>query len=105
MRMKTCVLLCASFLLLLLTPAMAQESYDQLLRHWDYDKSAPLNIQQLSAKDRDGVKVYEVSYDAPVGDRSDAVGPSGGVVTAYLVVPPGKGPFPAVIYGHWCMPG
>jgi dienelactone hydrolase len=27
------------------------------------------------------------------------------VVTAYLVVPLGKGPFPAVIYGHWCMPG
>ena len=27
------------------------------------------------------------------------------IVTAYLVVPPGKGPFPAVIYGHWCMPG
>ncbi len=33
------------------------------------------------------------------------MGPNGGTVTAYLVVPAGKGPFPAVIYGHWCMPG
>jgi dienelactone hydrolase len=40
-----------------------------------------------------------------VGERAAAVGPNGGTVTAYLVVPAGKGPFPAVIYGHWCMPG
>lgn len=91
--------------LLLLVPAFAQESYDQLLRHWDYDKTAPLNIKQTGVQDRDGVKVYDVTYSSPVGDRRAAVGPNGGVVTAYLVVPPGKGPFPAVIYGHWCMPG
>ena len=40
-----------------------------------------------------------------MGDRTGAIGPNGGTVTAYLVVPQGKGPFPAVIYGHWCMPG
>src|SRR6202030_4618746 len=40
----------------------------------------------------------------PVADRGRAVGPNGGIVTAYRVVPQGKGPFPAVIYGHWCMP-
>jgi dienelactone hydrolase len=34
-----------------------------------------------------------------------SVGPNGGIVTAYLIVPRGPGPFPAVIYGHWCMPG
>jgi len=45
------------------------------------------------------------SGSSPVGDRGAAVGPNSGVVTAYLVVPSGKGPFPAVIYGHWCMPG
>jgi dienelactone hydrolase len=96
----------ASFvLLLLLAPAFAQESYDQLLHHWDYDKSAALNVQQTGVQDRDGVKVYDISYSAPVADRGAAVGPNGGVVTAYLVVPAGKGPFPAVIYGHWCMPG
>jgi dienelactone hydrolase len=104
-RMNNRVCLHACLVLMLLAPAIAQESYDQLLRHWDYDKSAPLNTKQSGVSDREGVKVYDISYASPVGDRGAAVGPAGGVVTAYLVVPAGKGPFPAVIYGHWCMPG
>src|SRR6266446_9536986 len=91
--------------LLLVSLALAQQDYNQLLRHWDYDKSAPLNIKQAEVQERNGVTIYDVSFSSPVGDRSAAVGPNGGVVTSYLVVPPGKGPFPAVIYGHWCMPG
>jgi dienelactone hydrolase len=90
---------------LLAAPAMAQERYPELLRHWDYDKSATLNIKQAGVQERDGVKIYDVSYSSPVGERGTAVGPNGGVVTAYMVVPAGTGPFPAVIYGHWCMPG
>src|SRR5581483_1586601 len=89
---------------LLMLPAFAQESYEQLLHHWDYDKNAPLNIKELGG-DRDSILVEEISYLAPVGDRSSLVGPNGGNVTALLVRPLGKGPFPAVIYGHWCMPG
>jgi hypothetical protein len=94
---------CLTFLLS--SVILAQEDYPRLLRHWDYDQSAPLNLKQAGMRERDGVKIYDVSYASPVGDRSAAVGPNGGVVTAYLVVPTGKGPFPAVIYGHWCMPG
>ena len=93
------------FAFLLFTPALAQESPEQLLRHWDYDKTAPLNLKQIGTQERDGVKVDDITYASPVGDRGTAVGPNGGVVAAYLVVPSGKGPFPAVIYGHWCMPG
>jgi dienelactone hydrolase len=93
------------FVLLLGSAAFAQESYEQLLRHWDYDKSAPLNIEQTRLEHRSKATVYDISYASPVGDRGAAVGPNGGTVTAYLVVPAGKGPFPAVIYGHWCMPG
>jgi dienelactone hydrolase len=92
-------------IVLLLAPAFAQESYEQLLRHWDYDHTAALNVKEISVADRGGVQVHEISYLAPVGDRAAFVGPNGGVVTASLVVPAGKGPFPAVIYGHWCMPG
>jgi dienelactone hydrolase len=92
-------------LFLLSASLFGQESRDQLLRHWDYDKSAPLSLKQAGFQDRGGVKVYDISYAAPVGDRGAAVGPNGGLVTAYLVVPAGKGPFPAIIYGHWCMPG
>jgi dienelactone hydrolase len=92
-------------LLLLASVAVAQESYDQLLKHWEYDAKAPLAIQEAGTQDRAGVKVHDISYAVPTGDRAASVGPNGGRVTAYLAVPPGKGPFPAVIYGHWCMPG
>jgi hypothetical protein len=95
----------ACLTLLLLLPAFHQDRSDHPLGHWNYEVDAPLNIRQASVQDRDGIRIYDISYSSPVGDRSEAVGPNGGVVTAYLVVPAGKGPFPAVIYGHWCMPG
>lgn len=84
---------------------VAQEPYDQLLKHWDYDRSAPLNVKEAGVQDRGGIKVHDISYSAPAGDRAANVGPNGSTVTAYLIVPPGKGPFPAVIYGHWCQGG
>jgi len=96
----------AGLVFLFTATAFAQKSTDQLLHHWDYDKTAPLNIKQAGVQDREGgVKIYDITYSSPVGDRGAAVGPNGGTVTAYLVLPSGKGPFPAVIYGHWCMPG
>jgi len=91
--------------LLLVCPAAARESDQQLLRHWDYDRGAPLNAKEIGVRKLDGVTVHDISFSAPVGDRSAAIGPNGGAATAYLVVPAGPGPFPAVIYGHWCMPG
>jgi dienelactone hydrolase len=102
---RMCLKSFAGVVLLLVSPGFAQESHDQLLHHWDYDKGAPLNVKQAGVQDREGVVIYDLSYSGPVADRGAAVGPHGGTVTAYLVVPPGKGPFPAVIYGHWCMPG
>jgi dienelactone hydrolase len=98
---------CALLPLLLLATAFAQQSQldPQLLQHWQYDKNTPLNFKEAGVQNRDGAKVHDISYSAPVGDRASFVGPNGGLVTAYLVIPAGKGPFPAVIYGHWCMPG
>jgi dienelactone hydrolase len=94
-----------SLAVLFAAAVFAQISPDQLLHHWEYDTRAPLNLKQAGVQERDGVKIHDISYSSPLGDRGAAVGPNGGIVTAYLVVPPGKGPFPAVIYGHWCMPG
>jgi dienelactone hydrolase len=93
------------FVLLLGSAAFTQESDEQLLHHWDYDKSAPLNIKQAGVQHRGHATVHDIAYTSPVGDRGAAVGPNGGIVASYLVVPAGKGPFPTVIYGHWCMPG
>jgi dienelactone hydrolase len=92
-------------LLLVAAAAIAQESYDQVLHHWDYDKSAALNIKQAGIEERAGVTIHDISFLSPVSERSSAIGPNGGTVTAYLIVPRGQGPFPAVIFGHWCMPG
>ncbi|MBV9269293.1 MAG: hypothetical protein JO061_24195 [Acidobacteriaceae bacterium] len=97
--------LLAFILLLLLSAALPEGSFDRLRHHWDYDERAPLDIKQRGVEIRGGIKVLDISYTAPVGSRAAFVGPNGGIVTAYLIVPQGAGPFPAVIYGHWCMPG
>jgi len=91
--------------LFVLLPLLAASADDDLARHWAYDKNQPLETSQAGVQERDGIKIYDISYKAPLGDRASLVGPNGGNVTAYLVVPSGKGPFPAVIYCHWCMPG
>lgn len=87
----------ASLLLLLclVTTSFSQESYDKLVRRFDYDKSTPLDLKQNGVEERDGVKIYDISYASLKGGR----------VPAYLVVPKERGPFAAIIFGHWAMPG
>ena len=63
-----------------------------LTRHFDYDQKAPLNLKQIGVQRRATATIYDITYDSP----------KGGVVPAYLVVPKGRGPFAAVIWGHWC---
>jgi dienelactone hydrolase len=57
----------------------------------EYDRSAPLDVQEKRVIKRGDVSVHDISYASPKGGR----------VPAYLVVPAGKGPFAAVIWGHW----
>lgn len=76
------LLLCASALL-------AQDA--GLLRHFDYDQRAPLNLQQIGVQHRQHADVHDITYASL----------QGGLVPAYLIVPKGRGPFAAVIWGHW----
>lgn len=85
--------LCTVILVVAALPLLAQDA--ALLRHFDYDRSAPLDIQEAGVEQRGSVAVHDISYASPKGGR----------VPAYLVVPDGKGPFAAVIWGHWYMPG
>jgi len=62
-----------------------------LTKHFDYDQKAPLNSKQIGVQRRANATVYDITYDSP----------KGGVVPAYLVVPKSRGPFAAVIWGHW----
>ena len=59
--------------------------------HFDYDKNAPLDVKTVGSEKRGDVTIYDITYASP----------KGGVVPAYLVVPKGKGPFAAVVWGHW----
>src|SRR5881409_2244843 len=68
---------------------LAQDA--DLLRHFDYDQKAPLGIKRIGVQQRATATIYDITYDSP----------KGGVVPAYLVVPKGRGPFAAVIWGHW----
>ncbi len=69
----------------------APEDFDALKRQFDYDPQQPLDLQQKLLHERGKVKVYDLSYASPRGGR----------VTAYLVVPDGKGPFAGLVFGHW----
>lgn len=84
------------FLVTLWTASLASYAQDaDLLRHFDYDQQAPLDVREVGVEQRGDVAVHDISYASPKGGR----------VPAYLVVPSGKGPFAAVIWGHWYMPG
>lgn len=86
----------ATLLLLALSlTSFSQESYDRLVRRFDYDKRTPLDLKQHGLEERDGAKIYDISYASLKGGR----------VPAYLVVPKGQGPFAAILFGHWAMPG
>jgi dienelactone hydrolase len=56
-----------------------------------YDGSAPLRVADAGVVNHHyPIRIHDVSYASPRSGR----------VHAYLVVPPGKGPFPAVIWAH-----
>ena len=82
-------LLLSAILLAAVLPLFAQDT--DVLRHFDYDQKASLDLQEIGVEHRGNVAVHDISYASPKGGR----------VPAYLVVPSGKGPFAAVIWGHW----
>lgn len=82
------VLICLS-----MTPSVgaADNTIDDLRRMYEYDSKQPLNVQEKLLHEREGVKVYDLTYASPKGGR----------VTAYLVVPSGEGSFAGLVFGHW----
>ncbi len=68
--------------------SFGQSSYDQMVRRFDYDSKGSLDLKETGVESRDGVKIHDISYASPMGGR----------VPAFLVVPPGKGPFAGIIF-------
>jgi len=58
---------------------------------YDYDQSAPLDIDVVATQKRGDITVQDITYASPKFGR----------VTAYLVIPPGSGPFAGLIFLHW----
>jgi dienelactone hydrolase len=83
------LILLIGILLLSASPLFAQA--DELVRHFDYDRHAPLGVKQIGVQHRERADVYDITYSSL----------KGGVVPAYLVVPKGRGLFAGVIWGHW----
>lgn len=84
-------LLMLSVVFFLLSSVVAAAQTPEMLAHFDYDKNAPPGIKEIGLEKRGDVSIHDITY----------VSPKGGVVPAYLVVPKGKGPFAAVVWGHW----
>jgi dienelactone hydrolase len=83
-----------AFFLFLMAALTAWGRLPAAWRALDYDHAAPLDIQEAGVSRRGNVAIHDISYASPKGGR----------VPAYLVVPDGKGPFAAVIWGHWYWP-
>ena len=73
----------------------APPRFEELVRQFDYDAKAPLDVKEVGREKREGATVIDLTYASPRGGR----------VPAYLVVPDGRGPFAAVLFGHWMMGG
>ena len=89
MRRHALILLCAAAL----GGCGGSGSDDQAARSdlYAYDASRPLEYRDAGVVNHGyPVKIHDVSYAGPNGER----------VAAFLAVPPGKGPFPAVVYLH-----
>ena len=91
-RLRTFVPVIAVVAVILMSAPSWPAQDTEMLHYFDYDQKAPLNLKQIGIQRRATATVYDITYDSA----------KGGVVPAYLVVPKGRGPFAAVIWGHWC---
>jgi hypothetical protein len=73
----------------------AKLSYPDLLPRFDYDSRAGLEMRETDVQKRGNIRLIELNYSGGGGER----------VPAYLLIPPGSGPYPAIIWGHWLKPG
>lgn len=67
-----------------------EKSFERLQALFDYDPEFPLDIEETVVEERDGIAIRDLRYTAAPKRR----------FSAYLVVPPGAGPFAGVIFVH-----
>lgn len=52
-------------------------------------------MRETDVQKRGNIRIIELNYSGGGGER----------VPAYLLIPPGNGPYPAIIWGHWLKQG
>jgi dienelactone hydrolase len=65
--------------------------FQSAIHRFTYDSGQPLDIQDKVIQETSDFTIHDLTYASPKGGR----------VPAYLVVPKGKGPFAAVLFGHY----
>jgi dienelactone hydrolase len=90
MQMRVGLIL-LSLLTAIAAAAPAERDLSRLVHLFDYDSRQPLDIHDKTLKDFGCGAIHDITYESP----------SGGPVSAYQIVPKGKGPFAAVVFGHW----
>ncbi|GCE29497.1 hypothetical protein KDA_49810 [Dictyobacter alpinus] len=61
-----------------------------LAHQFDYDTKAPMQMKEVRVTRQGSVSIHDITYVS-----------QGEVVSAYLVMPAGKGPFAGVLFLHW----
>jgi hypothetical protein len=56
-------LLLSAILLIAPLPSFAQDA--DLLRHFDYDQKAPLDMQEVGVEHRGDIAIHDISYASP----------------------------------------
>src|SRR6266536_4506531 len=93
MRYLSCVLMLSLISVLAAgqTEAKPAASFQSVVHLFDYDATQPLDIHDKIIEEFSDGTLHDITYASP----------KGGPVAAYLVVPKSKGPFAAVLFGHW----
>jgi hypothetical protein len=76
-------------------PEVTAELSQEVTQLFDYRQDAPLDVKEIDSEKRGDVTVKDITYASPV---------TGKPIPAYLVLPPGEGKHPGVLYVHWYEP-
>src|SRR3989442_13740448 len=90
-NLTTVIRLCMTIGIVVINAVLLCAQDAELIRHFDYDQKTSLSVKEIGVEHRGDTAIHDITYSSP----------KGGLVPAYLVVPKGKGPFAAVILGHW----
>jgi dienelactone hydrolase len=78
------------------TPKSGTPKFDDLASHFNYPARMALDFNEAGVEQKGHALLIELTY---VGQGDDDH------VPAYLVMPGGNGPYPAIIWGHWLQKG